>query len=84
MTQSSWDLYWIAVIRRSGTGVGRLLLAKSSRARASSCTHLWVETAGRDNYKPTRFFIWRPVTRSPANYDFYAPGDSMIVFVKAL
>ena len=58
MTKSSWDLYWIAVDPEChGTGVGRLLLTEvESRSRAGGCTHLWVETAGRENYKRTRAF----------------------------
>ena len=87
MTRSGWDLYWIAVHPEChGTGVGRLLLAEvESRARAGGCTHLWVETAGRDNYKPTRsFYLAMGYKVAGELHDFYAPGDSMIVFVKAL
>ncbi len=87
MTQSSWDLYWIAVDPEChGTGVGRLLLNEvESRARAGGCTHLWVETAGRENYKRTRaFYVAMGYTIAGELKDFYAPGDSKIVFVKAL
>ncbi|MCX7064083.1 MAG: GNAT family N-acetyltransferase [Proteobacteria bacterium] len=87
MTKSSWDLYWIAVDPEChGTGVGRLLLAEvESRARAGGCTHLWVETAGGENYKPTRaFYLAMGYKIAGDLHDFYAPGDSKIVFVKAL
>ncbi len=87
MTQSSWDLYWIAVHPEChGTGVGRLLITEvESRARASGCTHLWVDTAGRDNYKPTRaFYLAMGYTIAAELKDFYAPGDAKIVFVKQL
>jgi ribosomal protein S18 acetylase RimI-like enzyme len=87
MTKSSWELYWIAVHPEChGTGVGRLLLNEvESRSRAAGCTHLWVETAGRENYKPTRaFYLATGYTIAGELKDFYAPGDSKIVFVKAL
>ncbi len=69
MTKSSWDLYWIAVDPEChGTGVGRLLLSEvESRARAGGCTHLWVETAGRENYNLRAHSTLRWATRSPAN-----------------
>jgi ribosomal protein S18 acetylase RimI-like enzyme len=87
MTQSGWDLYWIAVHPEChGTGIGRLLINEvESRARAGGCTHLWVDTAGRDNYKPTRaFYLAMGYTIAGELADFYAPGDAKIVFVKAL
>jgi GNAT superfamily N-acetyltransferase len=87
MTKSSWDLYWIAVHPDShGSGVGRLLINEvEARARAGGCTHLWVDTAGRDNYKPTRaFYLAMGYTIAGELKDFYAPGDAKIVFVKAL
>lgn len=87
MTKSGWDLYWIAVDPEChGTGVGRLLLNEvESRARGGGCTHLWVDTAGRDNYKPTRaFYLAMGYKIAAEMHDFYAPGDAKIVFVKAL
>jgi ribosomal protein S18 acetylase RimI-like enzyme len=87
MTRSGWDLYWIAVHPEChGSGVGRLLLGEvESRARAQGCTHLWVDTAGRENYKPTRaFYVAMGYTIAAELKDFYAPGDSKIVFVKVL
>jgi hypothetical protein len=56
-----------------------------SRSRAGGCTHLWVETAGRENYKRTRaFYVSMGYTIAGELKDFYEPGDSKIVFVKAL
>jgi len=87
MTRSSWDLYWIAVHPEChGTGIGRLLIKEvEARARLGGCTHLWVDTAGRENYKPTRaFYVAMGYTVAGELKDFYAPGDAKIVFVKAL
>lgn len=87
MTRSGWDLYWIAVDPQcQGTGVGRLLLGEVElRARAAGCTHLWVDTAGRDSYTPTRAFYLAMGYKIAAQLeDFYAPGDAKIVFVKVL
>ena len=87
MTRSSWDLYWIAVHPASqGRGVGRtLLVAVEGDVRARGGTQLWVETAGRPAYEPTREFYRRSGYALAAELpDFYAPGDAKIVFVKRL
>jgi len=63
MTQASWELYWIAVDPRAqGRGIGRQLLrAVEDDVRARGGSRLYVETAGRPQYAPTRAFCraWR-------------------------
>ena len=86
-TESSFDLYWIAVdpaLQRRG--LGQLLLARSEqRVRESGGGTLWVDTAGRADYEPTRRFYTRSGYRIAATLaDFYAPGDAKVIFAKAL
>jgi ribosomal protein S18 acetylase RimI-like enzyme len=87
MTESSWELYWIAVDPRAqGSGIGRRLLDLVERdARARGATQLFVETAGRPIYQPTRAFYlatgYALVAELP---DYYAADDSKCVFVKRL
>jgi ribosomal protein S18 acetylase RimI-like enzyme len=87
MTRSSWDLYWIAVDpRRRGRGLGREILREvEGRAAARGCEQLFVETAGRPQYEPTRAFYracgYRVVAELP---DFYSPGDAKVIFARRL
>jgi ribosomal protein S18 acetylase RimI-like enzyme len=85
MTQSSWDLYWIAVDPAAhGRGVGRRLLsAVEHDVRGRRGSRLWVETSGRAQYQPTRaFYVAAGYTIAAELTDFYAPGDSKVIFVK--
>jgi GNAT superfamily N-acetyltransferase len=86
-TESSFDLYWIAVEPAlQGRGLGQLLLARSeARVRDSGGGRLYVDTAGRAAYAPTRRFYDRAGYRVDATLaDFYAPGDAKVIFVKTL
>jgi GNAT superfamily N-acetyltransferase len=85
LTAASWDLYWIAVDQHlHGRGIGRELLLRVERAVADAGgDQLFVETAGRDAYTPTRAFYARQGYHVGAELpDFYAPGDSKVIFVK--
>ena len=87
MTESSWELYWIAVDPRAqGSGIGRKLLALVEQdAHARGATQLFVETAGRPVYEPTRaFYRATGYTLAAELLDYYAPGDSKCIFVKRL
>jgi len=87
MTESSFDLYWIAVDQTArGGGVGtRLLAAAEAGAAAAGCRQLIVETSGRPQYAPTHAFYhglgYERVAELP---DFYAPGDAKVFYVKRL
>jgi len=86
-TAASFDLYWIAVERaeqRAGLG-SRLLAASEARALALGCRRLYVDTSGRADYAPARAFYERRGYRRAATLeDFYAPGDSKVVYLKIL
>jgi ribosomal protein S18 acetylase RimI-like enzyme len=87
MTVSSWDLYWIAVAPQSqGRGLGRALLAVAEeQAAARGCEQMWVDTSGREQYRPTRDFYLSCGYRVAAQLeDFYAPGDDKVVLVRRL
>jgi ribosomal protein S18 acetylase RimI-like enzyme len=86
-TQSSFDLYWIAVEPGlQGRGLGQLLLARSeARVRESGGGRLYVETSGRAQYAATRRFYERSGYRLEAQLpDFYAPGDAKLILAKTL
>jgi len=86
-TQSSWDLYWIAVRPGAqGKNLGRELLEISERAvRAAGGTRLYAETSSRDQYLPTRAFYERRGYAVEARMPgFYGPGDDKVVFGKVI
>ncbi len=87
LTQSSFDLYWIAVRPHAQrTGLGRRLMeAAEAEARALGATAMYVETSSRPQYEPTRAFYRRIGYRSAAELpDFYGPGDGQVIFAKRL
>ena len=86
-TAESADLYWIAVDPASqGHGVGRALLAEAERWMAGAGRpRVYVETAGRAQYAPTRAFYLACGYHVAAELaDFYAPGDAKVMFLKVL
>lgn len=86
-TQSSYDLYWIAVApAQQRSGLGHKLIVESERlARLLGATTMYVDTSGREQYKPTRRFYERNGYTVAAHLDdFYAPGDAKVIYSKAL
>jgi ribosomal protein S18 acetylase RimI-like enzyme len=86
-TAGSFDLYWIATHREAQRrGLGRQLLGETERrVREAGGRRLYVETAGRALYEPTRAFYARQgYLREAELADFYAPGDAKVFFVKVL
>jgi hypothetical protein len=87
MTKSSWDLYWIAVDPESH-GSGRRPVA-AHRGRVARARRRLYPSLGR-NRRPRKLQTHARVLRLDGLHDrrraedFYAPGDSKIVFVKAL
>jgi ribosomal protein S18 acetylase RimI-like enzyme len=86
-TVASYDLYWIAVdpdFQRHG--IGRVLIsAVESQVSASGGERIYIDTSGRDQYRPTREFYERNGFRCEARLaDFYAPGDDRVIYVKRL
>lgn len=86
-TQSTYDLYWIAVHRESQrSGLGRELLARAeAKIAAAGGMDVYIETSSRTLYRPTQGFYMRAGYRLVAEFsDFYAPGDGKLVYVKRL
>ncbi len=86
-TESSWDLYWIAVEeQKRGQGVGRKLQAEvESRAILLGSRRLYIWTSSRDQYLPTRRFYERlGYTREATLRDYYKPGEHLVIYVKHL
>lgn len=85
MTQSTYDLYWMAVDgTRRGLGIGRRLLEDFERRVGEAGGRLIrAETSGRDGYDGTLAFYLRTgyevASRLP---DFYSPGDDLVTLIK--
>jgi ribosomal protein S18 acetylase RimI-like enzyme len=86
-TESSFDLFWIAIDpTQQGRGLGRLLMDETERLiREMGGRRVYAETSGRAQYEPTRAFYLRlGFDREAELADFYAPGDAKVFFVKAI
>ena len=86
-TLGSYDLYWISVDpERQRAGIGKLLLERTEDLiRRAQGRKLYIETSSREQYTPTRAFYTRCAYRQEAVLaDFYAPGDSKVIFSKSL
>ncbi|MGH8221879.1 MAG: GNAT family N-acetyltransferase [Woeseiaceae bacterium] len=86
-TQSSCDLYWIAVSpAEQGKGLGRELADEAERlAREQGMTRMYADTSGREQYASTRaFYESLGYSKAAVLEDFYAPGDAKVIYSKAL
>jgi ribosomal protein S18 acetylase RimI-like enzyme len=85
MTQSTYDLYWIAVhplMHRKK--IGRDLLEHcEQQVQGMGGTLLVVETSSQPKYEPTRKFYLRHQYIETAHIkDYYAPGDDLVIYTK--
>lgn len=86
-TAGSYDLYWIAVSAAlRGRGLGKILLQKTEDLiRNNDGIRIYAETSSRAQYAPTQHFYESCGYISEAVLkDFYAPGDSKIIYSKLL
>jgi ribosomal protein S18 acetylase RimI-like enzyme len=85
MTESTWDIYWIAVSRNiQGKGVGRQLMAAAENNIQSAGGKLIIlETSSTPIYdKTNRFYISLNYVQDCRIKDFYSPGDDQIIYEK--
>lgn len=87
MSQTSFDLYWIATHNDfRGKGIGRQLLEETYKhARTMGCKIIIAETSGLDHYAPTRaFYISNKFELEARLKDFYAEGDDKLFYTKRI
>ncbi len=86
-TKDRYDIYWIAVdegFRRAGLGEQILNLTEEKIAGLGG-KRVYVDTSSRPLYEPTRLFYEKCGYRKEAVLkDFYAEGDSKIIYSKSL
>lgn len=87
MTQSTFDLYWIAVNPEyHGKGLGRKLLEHGEELiRSMNGTLIVVETSSLPKYEPTRrFYVRNNYLETARIRGYYAPGDDLMIYTKHL
>lgn len=87
VSETGWDLYWIAVAPgKQRGGVGSALLRRAEDAmRRAGARHVYVDTSSSEAYAATRgFYLARDYRQAVELPDFYRPGDGKIVFRKEL
>jgi GNAT superfamily N-acetyltransferase len=86
-TAASYDLYWIAVDEQfRKKGYGKEMMLKTEEVICSlGGKHIYAETSSRDLYRPTHIFYENcGYLREASLKDFYAEGDSKIIYSKVL
>jgi ribosomal protein S18 acetylase RimI-like enzyme len=86
-TAGSFDLYWIAVDNHlRANGLGKQLLKKTEAIiNKEGGRHIYVETSSRHQYQTThRFYEGCGYIREALLKDFYAEGDSKVIYSKAI
>ena len=87
MTDRTWELWWIVVDRsRQSRGLGgRLLRAVEDEVRSRTGRVLLIETSSLPHYDPTRrFYLKHGYVVAAVIPDFYADGDSKVIFSKRM
>ena len=87
MTVNTWALWWIVVrpgVQAKGLG-GRMLKFAEDEIRRRGGRLLFIETSSQPLYDPTRrFYIKYHYEEHAVLKDYYAPGDSLVIFRKEL
>ncbi len=88
MTDRTWQLWWIAVrkdIQARGIGTRLLSYVEKDIREQHKGRVLFIETGSLPHYEKTRqFYVKNHYETHALLKDFYADGDSMVVFRKAL
>jgi len=86
-TQSSYDLYWLAVDpTKQNKHMGSTLLKEvEQRIKEAGGKNFYAETSGREKYKPThQFYLRNNFILEARLKDFYFVGDDKLFFSKVL
>jgi len=87
MTLGTWELWWIVVkknVQARGLG-GEMLRFVEEEVRRRQGRVLFIDTSSQPLYEPTlRFYLKHGYEQHAVLKDFYAAGDSKIVFRKGL
>jgi ribosomal protein S18 acetylase RimI-like enzyme len=84
-THSSFDIYWIATHNNQrGKGIGKILLKETEkRIILAKGKNIYVETASKPQYEPTRKFYDNCGYILEARLtQFYADDDDKLIYVK--
>jgi ribosomal protein S18 acetylase RimI-like enzyme len=87
MTQSTFDLYWIAVHPQyHGKQFGTQLLQHcEALVKSMDGSLVLAETSSQPKYQPTRnFYLRNQYTESARIKDYYMPGDDLVIYTKYL
>jgi len=87
MADRTWYLWWIAVTKQvQARGVGTALLHYLEEdIRNQNGRLLLIETASLPSYEPTRrFYLKHRYEQAAVIRDYYADGDSLVVFSKRM
>jgi len=87
VTDALFDVYWIAVDPAlQGRGAGRALLSHAEACvRGAGGRGLVIDTSGRAEYEAAHRLYARCGYRRVAEVpDYYKPGDSLIMYMKAV
>ena len=82
-TEKSYDLYWIAVHQDNrGQGIGKILMDMAvDDIKNRGGGNIWIETASRPLYEPTRRFYLSYGCEKAAELDeFYGKNDNKVIF----
>ena len=86
-TVSSYDLYWIAVLKQhQGKKIGAGLVAETEKHVATmGGKHVYIETSSRADYTDTRqFYLRQGYEQEALIKDFYDDGDDKLIYSKAV
>ena len=87
MTQSTFDLYWIAVSPAAqGRGLGKQLYAACAvETQRQGGRQMRIETSSQELYAATGGFYARLGFEVAGRLsDFYAPGDDLLIFYRSI
>ena len=83
-TESSFDLYWIVVSKSQwGKGIGKVLMNMAvGDIRNRGGRNIWIETASRPLYEPTRqFYLSYGCERVAELPEFYGNNDNKVIYL---